>query len=793
MQGARDKIIGGIIKYVKIDFTKRLSEADTFEVYQSISKTLLEYLSENWTKTRELYRKNKRVYYFSAEFLMGRALGNNLVNLGLYSEVESLFKDIGIEYSDIEEIEADGGLGNGGLGRLASCFLDSMATLNLPGQGYGIRYKNGIFKQEIVNGFQKEKPDNWIKYNVAWSIPKFSEQVLIEFTDMKVRAVPYDTPIIGYGTDNINTLRLWEAHPIEDLNIEAFNDQRYDDAVKSRNRVKDISRILYPNDSTPEGKKLRLRQQYFFVCASLQDILRTFKKYNGGDFSNFHEYVAIQLNDTHPVVAIPELMRLLMDEEKLSWETSFEICQKVFSYTNHTILAEASEKWWINYYKELVPRIAEIIIELSRRWLNQLEKIYGTNREKIEKLELIQNDMVNMAWIAIYTCHSINGVAKLHTEILKYRELKDWYDLYPEKFYNKTNGITPRRWVALSNRSLTKLINNLIGSKWLVHTEELKKLREYSNDVDILKKFLEIKKENKKSLSDYIKKELGIDLDPEWIYDVQVKRIHEYKRQTLNIFYILDLYNRIKNGELKEFYPTAFIFAGKAAPGYFRAKAIIKLITEVARLVNTDDEVNKKMKVIFIPDFKVSVGEKIYPAADVSVQISTAGKEASGTGNMKFMMNGALTLGTYDGANVEIVEEAGEENTYIFGARVEEIERLEKEGYDPLRYYNWINGLKKSLDSLIDGTLDDGNTGMFKELYDSILHGASWHRADQYYILRDFEDFRKIREKVNDDYRNRIEWGKKAWINICNSGKFSSDRTILSYNHDIWKVDQKRV
>lgn len=793
MQDVRDKIISETLKNIKIDFTKRLHDANTFEIYQGISKTLLGYFAENWTKSNELYRKNRRVYYFSAEFLMGRSLGNSLVNLGLQEDVEGLLKDIGINYNEVEEAECDGGLGNGGLGRLASCFLDSMATLNLPGQGYGIRYKNGIFKQEIENGFQKEYPVNWIKYKIAWSIPKFSEEVIVEFTDMEVRAIPYDTPIIGYKTDNINTLRLWEAHPLEDLNIEAFNDQKYDEAVKCRNRVKDISRILYPNDSTSEGKKLRLRQQYFFVSASLQDIIRNFKKYNGGDFNNFSKYIAIQLNDTHPVVAIPELMRLLMDMEKLSWEESFKICNEVFSYTNHTILAEASEKWWVDFYKELIPRVYEIIVEMDKKWRGKLLELFPNDEGRRKDMALIKDNMIQMAHMAIYTCHTVNGVAKLHSELLKYRELKNWAEIYPEKFQNKTNGITPRRWVAVSNKPLTKLINRLIGKKWIIHSEELKRLEEYGEHIDVLRRFLEIKNEKKKELGDFIRKTTGIEVDTDSIFDVQVKRIHEYKRQTLNILYILDLYFRLKEGKIREYYPTTFIFAGKAAPGYFRAKGIIKLINEVARIVNNDKDVNDKIKVVFIPDFKVSSGEKIYPAADVSVQISTAGKEASGTGNMKFMMNGAITLGTFDGANVEIVEEAGRENEYIFGLTVEEITTLEKEGYNPKEYYENVEGLKRAMDALVDGTLNDENSGMFKELYTSILEGADWHKPDQYFVLGDFQEFRTIRDKLNNDYRDKIEWAKKAWLNICNSGKFSSDRTIHDYAKEIWKIEPKRV
>lgn len=790
----RERIISGVLKNLKVDFAKRLSEADNFEIYQSLSKTILEYFAENWTRSNEMYRKEKNVYYFSAEFLMGRSLGSNLVNLSLFDEVEEFFKDIGVDYNLIEEVEEDGGLGNGGLGRLAACFLDSLATLNLAGHGYGIRYRNGIFKQSIENGFQVESPINWIKYQAAWSVPRYSDAVYVEFGDMKVKALPYDTPIIGYGTGNINTLRLWEAHPMEDLDIQAFNDQRYDEAVRVRNRVKDISRILYPNDSTAEGKKLRLRQQYFFVSASLQDIIARFKEnISSNDFSKFPDYVAIQLNDTHPVVAIPELMRLLMDNEKLGWDEAFSICNKIFAYTNHTIMAEALERWWINFYRDLVPRVYEIIVEMDKKWRVELKRLFPDDIDRQGRMAIIQNELINMAWMAIYASHTVNGVAEIHTEILKYKALKDWYEIFPEKFQNKTNGITQRRWVAVSNKPLTQFINSLIGSKWIIHCEELKKLENFQNDIDVLNRFLSIKREKKEELADYILQTKGIEIDPASIYDVQVKRIHEYKRQTLNVLYILDLYFRIREGRCNEFYPMTFIFAGKAAPGYFRAKGIIKLINAVADLVNEDPIVSKKVKVVFIEDFKVSVGEKIYPATDISVQISTAGKEASGTGNMKFMMNGALTLGTYDGANVEIVKEAGEKNAYIFGARLEEIEALKRDGYNHFQYYENVSGLKRALNALIDGTISDNGTGMFKEIYDSILYGSSWEAPDQYFVLKDFEELRNTRDRMNRDYLNNLNWAKKAWINIANSGKFSSDRTILEYAKDIWKIEPKRV
>ena len=774
-------------------FNKELEEASSLEIYQALSKVVLEEISQDWLSSKKRYSKDKQAFYLSAEFLMGRALGNNLINLGLAEEVEELLKDINFDLNTIENIEEDAGLGNGGLGRLAACFMDSLATLNLPGQGYGIKYKNGIFKQKIENGFQVETPEKWLENGDIWTVARPSEEVIVEFGDQKVRAVPYDMPIIGYGTKNVNTLRLWEARAIEELNLAEFNNQNYTQALIEKNRAEDISRVLYPNDSTNEGKKLRLKQQYFFVSASLQDILRNFKRVHGNDFSKIPEFVSIQLNDTHPVIAIPEMMRLLCDVEGLLWKDAWKIVEKTFAYTNHTILAEALEKWWVGIYEQVVPRIYQITMRINFQLLSLLEEKYPNDRARRERMSIVQGDLIHMAWLAIYGSFAINGVASLHTDILKDIELKEWYELFPERFQNKTNGITQRRWLLQANKELADLITSLIGDEWITDLSKLKELEKYAEDKEIRDKFLEIKYEKKVQLANYIKKTQGIEINPDSIFDIQIKRLHEYKRQLLNVFHIIDLYNRIKENPAIEVQPITYIFGAKSAPGYFRAKGTIKLIHEVAKLVNNDKDVAGRVKVVFIENYNVSVAQLLFPAADISEQISTAGKEASGTGNMKFMINGALTLGTLDGANVEIAEEAGAENNYIFGLKVEDVERMKKEGYDPYIPYNTISGLKRVVDSLIDGTFNDEGKGMFKELYTSLMEGASWHIADQYFVLADFEDYRNTQAKINKEFKDRDTWAKKAWLNISNGGKFSSDRTIAEYARDIWNIVPEKI
>ncbi|MCT4594064.1 MAG: glycogen/starch/alpha-glucan phosphorylase [Anaeromicrobium sp.] len=778
-------------KIIKIDYGKNLGKANDHEKYVALSKAIMEQIVHRWIDTLESYEKKKEAYYLSAEFLMGRALGNNLINLGIYEDVKDTLNEMNIDINRIEEIEEDAGLGNGGLGRLAACFMDSAATCNLPLTGYGIRYSHGIFKQKIVDGFQVEEGDNWLKYGDPWSLRKEEDTVLVRFLDQIVKAVPYDTPIIGYGTNNINTLRLWQCEPLLDFDFELFNEQKYDEAVRGKNKAQDISRVLYPNDSNDEGKILRLKQQYFFVSASLQDLVRKHKNLNR-DLLDFHKYNSIQLNDTHPTVAIPEMMRLLVDHEELSWEDAWKVTKKTFAYTNHTILSEALEKWWNGYFKRILPRIYEIIEKIDEEFVKEL-KAKNYEDEKISQMRIVCDNMVKMAHLAIYGTYATNGVAKLHTNILKETELNDWYKLYPERFQNKTNGITPRRWIKLCNKELSSFITELLGTKeWVSKLDLLKNLEKYAHDEGVLNRFLLIKDEKKRQLADYIKIHEGIDVNSKSIFDIQIKRLHEYKRQLLKGFYIIDLYYRLKENHNMDITPRTFIFGAKAAPGYFRAKGIIKFINEIANLVNNDEEVNEKIKVIFVQNYRVSYAEKLFPAADVSEQISTAGKEASGTGNMKFMLNGTPTLGTYDGANVEIVAEAGEENNFIFGLRVEDIKKI-RDSYDPKKYYNEIPELKRVVDTLIDGTFSDGGTGMFEDIYRSLLDGASWHRPDNYFILADFNMYKEAQDKVNKAYKNRLEWAKKCWLNMANAGKFSSDRTILEYAHEIWNVDQNPI
>ncbi|WP_294664233.1 glycogen/starch/alpha-glucan phosphorylase [uncultured Fusobacterium sp.] len=782
-----------IEKYVKISFGKDITEANEFEIYRALGQAIMEEIAEDWYETKKLYSQKKQAFYLSAEFLMGRALGNNLINLGLLGEVKEVLAEYGIDYNKIEDEEEDSALGNGGLGRLAACFLDSLATLNLPGQGYGIRYRNGIFNQSFKDGYQVEKPETWLKYGDVWSVERPADEVIVSFGDENVRAVPYDMPIIGYGTKNINTLRLWEAHSIIDLDLGKFNQQDYLHATQEKTRAEDISRVLYPNDSTDEGKKLRLKQQYFFVSASLQDILRKFKKIHGRNFDKFAEFTAIQLNDTHPVIAIPELMRLLLDIEGVSWEKAWGIVEKTFSYTNHTILAEALEKWWVGLYEQVVPRVYQITQGINDQLKGFLAEKFPNDPARQGRMAIIQGNMIHMAWLAIYGSHTINGVAALHTEILKKKELKDWYEIYPERFQNKTNGITQRRWLLRSNPQLAKLITELLGDKWITDLSQLKRLEEYVEDEGILRRILEIKHEKKIELVNYLRETQGIEINPNSIFDMQIKRLHEYKRQLLNIFHVIGLYHKLKLNPSMEFNPVTYIYGAKAAPGYLMAKGIIRLINEVAQVVNRDPDINGKLKIVFVENYRVSVAEKLFPAADISEQISTAGKEASGTGNMKFMLNGALTIGTLDGANVEIVEEAGIENNYIFGLKVNEIEEMRTKGYDPHVPYNNIQGLKRIVDSLIDGTFNDLGTGIYGNIHRSLMENAPWQQADQYFVLEDFESYRKAQKTINKEYRDRMGWAKKQLMNIANAGKFSSDRTIKEYADEIWHIEPAKL
>ncbi len=764
--------------FAKANYSKEIKDLTNIELHDCVSKAVMAHIADNIKKSQEAHNQKRRAYYFSAEFLVGRAIYNNLLCTGLLDSTEKLLENEQKSITDFEEIE-DAALGNGGLGRLAACFLDSGATLGLPLDGYGIRYRFGLFKQYFEDGFQKETLDDWSKYGDPWSQRIEDDTVLVEFSDYKVKAVPYDMPIIGYGGKHISNLRLWQAEPLEQFDFSLFDSGKYEKCVTDKNRAEDISRVLYPNDNTLYGKLLRLRQQYFFCSASLQDIIKKFKL-NHNDFNELPEFITIQLNDTHPVISIPELIRLLM-LEGVDFDGALEIAKGVFNYTNHTVLPEALEKWDMKFIKKISPEIASIITKINAKFKKELK---GENAE----LLILQNGQVNMAYLACYCSSFINGVAEIHTEILKRDVLNGFYKLYPKKFQNKTNGITQRRWLALCNTELSDLITELLGSKrWITNLNELKKLEKYADDTEILQRFIAIKQNNKQRLADFISKKEGITLNTDTIFDSQIKRLHEYKRQFLNILCILELYFEIKEGTLKDFTPTTFIFGAKSAPGYARAKGIIKLCNEVAKLIEKDEKVSKYIKVVFVSDYNVSYAEKIIAATDVSEQISTAGTEASGTGNMKLMLNGAVTLGTYDGANIEIVQEAGEENNYIFGARVEDIEKI-KETYNPKEIYKKDKRIKRCLDALIDGTLSDGGTGIFKELYDAILEGASWHKPDHYYLLLDFADFLETKIKLNRDYTDRFTFAKKQWLNMCNAGKFSSDRTIKEYAKDIWKI-----
>jgi len=771
--------------FAKTEFQKDLKSLNTPQLHYAVSKAVMAEVSPIWQKSRDKDSKKRRAYYLSAEFLIGRMIYNNLLCLKKTDEVKEMLGTLGTDLSRFEEIE-DAALGNGGLGRLAACFLDSAATLKLPLDGYGIRYRFGLFKQYFENGFQKETLDDWSRFGDPWSVRRDDEAVVVSFGDGEVLAVPYDMAVIGYGAGHINTLRLWQAEPKEQFNFNEFNDQKYDMALRQKNRAEDISRVLYPNDSSFSGKLLRLKQQYFFSSASLQDMIRRFKKEHGNNLEQFSDYVTVQLNDTHPVISIPELIRLLMGEG-LSFESAFAVCKKTFNYTNHTIMQEALEKWDVAIIKRISKEIAHIIARIDKQTKAEYKKS-GAAEGEGQNLFIIQDGRVNMAYLACAVCAHINGVAALHTEILKDRVLSSFYKLYPEKFQNKTNGITQRRWLALANPELSALITQLIGSEdWIVNLERLKELEKYADDVAVLKRFEKIRANNKQRLCEYIESKEGKSFKVDSIVDVQIKRLHEYKRQLLNALCILELYFEIKEGTLSDFEPTTFIFGAKAAPGYVRAKGIIKLINSLARLVESDEQVRELIKVVFVSDYNVSYAEKIIAAADVSEQISTAGTEASGTGNMKLMLNGAVTLGTYDGANIEIFEAAGNENNYVFGARVDELESL-GESYDPMKYYNSDARIKRCLDALVNGTLSDDGTGMFEELYNSILKGASWHKADRYFLLYDFADFLDKKIKINRDYRDRKAFLKKGWLNICNAGKFSSDRTILEYAKDIWRI-----
>lgn len=795
------KVFSDFKVFLKTQYHKAPAEAAPVELHAALSQALMSHIADDWDDSQRRHASQRRALYFSAEFLVGRAIYNNLLCLGLTEEIGHLLEAQGASLDALEEIE-DAALGNGGLGRLAACYLDSGATLNLPLDGYGIRYRYGLFKQTIESGFQKEQADDWTAHGDPWSLRRDDLSVEVAFGDQTVRAVPYDMPILGYGTTHVSTLRLWQSESLVPFDFVRFNNQEYDAAVAEKNRAEDISRVLYPNDSTDDGKVLRLKQEYFFSSASLQDMLRAYEATHGNDYSDFAALHTIQLNDTHPVLAIPELIRLLM-ARGLTFDAAFGIAREVFCYTNHTIMAEALETWDRALLERALPGMFDIIERIDAVLADELAAknvdaqqaarmaiVHRWDEETDDEDAPVRNrTVVRMAFLACFAGRYVNGVAQLHTEILKNDVLHDWYTVWPERFQNKTNGITQRRWLALCNPKLAALLTRLLGDDgWLTDLSRLEALDHYAEDENVLRDFVALKGDCRHALANYVKKLHGIALDPNTILDVQIKRLHEYKRQLLNILTILELYFEIKEGTLRDFAPTTFLFAAKSAPGYARAKGIIKLIGAVSDLIAADPVVSRVLKVQFVPNYNVSLAEHIIAAADISEQISTAGTEASGTGNMKLMANGAVTLGTLDGANVEILAEAGAANEYIFGAHVEEI-RDRAAAYDPNALYQSDARIRRVLDALIDGTLDDGDTGMFRELYDSILKGASWHKPDQYYLLLDFGRFLDAKIQVNRDAANRLTFAKKAWHNICHCGKFSSDRAIREYAHDIWCIN----
>ena len=765
---------------------KDISSATPQQLHNALGETVMELYSQQWSNARGEHLSKRRAAYLSMEFLVGRAVYNNLLCLGIYNEVNEAFSELGLNLADLEVIE-DAALGNGGLGRLAACFLDSAATLGLPLDGYGIRYKYGLFRQTIEDGFQREYIDDWTRYGDPWSVRCDEDTVLIKFNGQIVKAVPYDMPIFGCKTENIGTLRLWQAEPVKEFDFETFNNQQYLEASKEKVFAEDISRVLYPNDDTNEGKKLRLKQQYFFSAASLTDIIKKHKA-RFGTLDNLADYISIQLNDTHPVISVPELIRQLVDNEGYTFEKALEIAKKVFNYTNHTVMQEALEKWWIGLVEEVLPRIYEIIIQINEELIAEMYA-KGMERAKIDRVKIIKGELIHMADMACYASSHINGVAEIHTQILKDSVLADWYSIYPERFLNETNGITQRRWLALCNMELSALITELLGSdEWITDLDKLRALEKYADDEAILRRFIDIKQTKKAQLADFIKAHDGVDVAPGSVFDIQIKRLHEYKRQLLNAFSILWIYYGIKDGSIRNFTPTTFIFGAKSAPGYRRAKAIIKYINEIAKLVSSDPDTKDLIKVVFVQNYNVSYAEKLVAAADVSEQISTAGTEASGTGNMKLMLNGAVTLGTYDGANIEIVQEAGEENNYVFGARVEELEKIVPT-YDSRKVFSENKKIKKVVSSLIDGTVSDGGSGDFRELYTSLLDGARWHAPDHYYLLGDIESYVETKLRCINDYSSdRLAFAKKQWLNMCNAGKFSADRTIADYAENVWAI-----
>ena len=796
---------------VKTLFRKEVEEATSQQLFQAVSYAVKEAIIDDWLATQKQYEKDdpKTVYYMSMEFLLGRALGNNLINMTAYKEVKEALEEMGIDLNVIEDQEPDPALGNGGLGRLAACFLDSLATLGYASYGCGIRYRYGMFKQKIRDGYQVEAPDNWLKDGNPFELrrPEYAKEVRfggnirVEYDETgkthfvqenyeSVMAIPYDYPIVGYGNHIVNTLRIWDAEAIVDFQLDSFDRGDYHKAVEQENLAKNIVEVLYPNDNHIAGKELRLKQQYFFVSASIQAAITKFKKKHG-DISKLPEKVTFQMNDTHPTVAVAELMRILLDEENLGWNEAWDITTKCCAYTNHTIMAEALEKWPIDLFSRLLPRIYQIIQEIDRRFIAQVRAKYPGNEEKVKKMAILMDGQVKMAHLAIVAGYSVNGVAKLHTEILKNQELKDFYQMMPEKFNNKTNGITQRRFLMHANPLLADWVTEKLGTKeWITDLSKMSGLKEWLDDEEALKEFMTIKFKNKERLAAYIKEHNGVEVDPRSIFDVQVKRLHEYKRQLLNILHVMYLYNQIKEHPEMSFYPKTYIFGAKASAGYIRAKEIIKLINSVADVINNDRSINGKLKVVFIEDYRVSNAELIFAAADISEQISTASKEASGTGNMKFMMNGAPTLGTMDGANVEIVDEVGIDNAFIFGLSADEVINYEQNGgYNPYDLYNNDPDIHRVVDQLVDGTYSNGDTEMYRDLYNSLLNNQGGSRADMYFILKDFRSYADAQARAMEAYKDKEKWAKMALKNTACCGKFSADRTIQEYVDDIWHLD----
>lgn len=813
---SKDEFKQKIKEQTKSMFRKTIDMCTQEEIFQAVAMVTRDVVIDRWLATHKVYREEncRKVYYLSMEFLVGRALGNNLINLGCYDEMKEALDELGLDINVIEDQEPDPALGNGGLGRLAACFLDSLSTLGYPAYGCGIRYRYGLFKQKIDNGYQVEVPDNWLKNGYPFEIkrPEYKQEIKFGgivrtvwdekehrnhyvLTDYQsVYAVPYDMPIVGYGNNVVNTLRMWDAEPVVEFHLQSFDKGNYEKAVEQQNLAKNIVEVLYPNDSHYSGKELRLKQQYFFVSATIQRAIITYKD-QGNDIHKLYENCCFQMNDTHPTIAVAELMRILIDEENMEWDEAWNITQKCCAYTNHTIMAEALEKWPVDLFMRLLPRVYQIIAEINRRFLLELDEKYPNNYDKVRSMAIIYEGQIRMANLAIVGGFSVNGVAKLHTEILEKRELKDFYEMMPEKFSNKTNGITQRRFLLHANPLQAKWVTQKIGTDaWITDLSQIKALEKYADDPVAQQEFMDIKYQNKVRLAKYIKEHNGIDVDPNSIFDVQVKRLHEYKRQLMNILHVMYLYNQLKDNPNMDFYPTTFIFGAKAAAGYKRAKETIKLINSVADKVNNDPSINGKIKVVFIENYCVSNAELIFPASDVSEQISTASKEASGTGNMKFMLNGALTIGTMDGANVEIVEEVGKENAFIFGMSAEEVMNYEAHGgYNPYEIYNSDPEIRRVLEQLVDGTYANENN-LFHEIYTSLLKGTSYDRPDVYFNLKDLRSYIQAQEKVNKAYQDRNHWAKMAIINIANSGKFSSDRTVEEYVRDIWhlkKVDVK--